>query len=89
MRLNSSLKGSLIASQEDTLRLTATAVSTALNNRTELFIKEGFHFLQQDRDLYLFQLSNNIRIEDNQITDWLPEIAKAQVRAGTPARENP
>ena len=78
MRLNNSLKGSLIASQEDTLRLTATAVSTALNNRSELFIKEGFHFLQQDRDLYLFQLSNNIRIEDNQISDWLPEIAKAQ-----------
>ena len=78
MRLNSSLKASLIASQEATLNLTATAVSTALNNRADLFVKEGFHALDQDRDLYLFQLSNNIRIEDNEITDWLPEFYKAR-----------
>ena len=78
MRLNSSLKTSLIASQEDTLKLTATAVSTALNNRAELFVEEGFYALHQDRDLYLFQLTNNIRIEDNEITDWLPEFSKAQ-----------
>ena len=78
LRLNSSLKASLITSQEETLRLTATAVSAALNDRTELFIKEGFHFLHQDRDLYLYQLSNVIRIEDHQITDWLPEFTKAQ-----------
>ena len=78
MRLNSSLKASLIATQEDTLNLTATAVSTALNNRAELFVKEGFHSLHQDRDLYLFKLSNNIRIEDNEISDWLPEFSKAQ-----------
>src|SRR5210317_1139859 len=78
LRLNSSLKASLIASQEDALNLTATAVSTALSNRAELFVQERFHSLQPGRDLYLFQLSNAIRIDDNVITDWLPEISKAQ-----------
>ena len=78
MRLNSSLKASLLASQEDTLNLTARAVATALNDRAELFIREGFHSLQQDRDLYLFKLSNTIKIADHEITDWLPEYAKAK-----------
>jgi dedicated sortase system histidine kinase len=78
MRFNSSLKASLLASQEDTLNLTATAVATALNNRAELFVSEGFHSLQQDSDLYLFQLSNTIKIADHEITDWLPEYAKAK-----------
>jgi two-component system sensor histidine kinase ChvG len=77
-RLNSSLKTSLIASQEDALKLTATAVSTALDNRAELFAKEGFYSLQQGRDLYLFQLSNAIKLNDNEISDWLPELSKAQ-----------
>ena len=78
MRFNSSLKASLLASQEDTLNLTATAVATALNDRAELFIREGFHSLQQNRDLYLFQLSNTIKLGDHEITDWLPEYAKAK-----------
>lgn len=77
-RLNSSLKTSLIASQEDALNLTATAISTALDNRADLFVKEGFYSLQQGRDLYLFQLSNTIKLNDNGISDWLPELAKAQ-----------
>ena len=62
-RLNSSLKTSLIASQEDALNLTATAISTALDNRADLFVQEGFYSLQQGRDLYLFQLSNAIKTE--------------------------
>lgn len=78
LRLNSSLKASLIASQEDALNLSATAVSTALSNRAELFVQERFHSLQPGRDLYLFELSNAIKIDDNVITDWLPEISKAQ-----------
>ena len=77
-RLNSSLKTSLIASQEDALSLTATAVSTALGNRSELFAQEGFQSLQQGRDLYLFQLSNPIKLNDGGIDDWLPDLSKAQ-----------
>lgn len=78
LRLNSSLKASLIASQEDALSLTATAISTALHNRADLFMQEGFYSLQQGRDLYLFQLSNPISLNDNAITDWLPESSKAR-----------
>jgi two-component system sensor histidine kinase ChvG len=76
MRLNSSLKDSLIASQEDALNLTALAVSAALNNKADLFSRERFHSLQQDRDLYLFQLSTPIQL-NGKIDDWLPEFNEA------------
>ena len=78
LRLNSSLKTSLLASQEDALSLTATAVSTALHNRADLFDREGFYSLQQGRDLYLFQLSNTIKLNDDTIADWQPELSKAR-----------
>ncbi|MCI5167258.1 MAG: HAMP domain-containing protein, partial [Candidatus Electrothrix sp. GM3_4] len=77
MRLNNTLKNSLIASQQETLSLTAQAVSAALTNRNELFDREQFHGLNQDRDLYLFQLSNTIRL-DGQLDDWRPELAEAE-----------
>ena len=75
-RLNSSLKASLMSSREDALNLTALAVSAALNNRADLFVEEQFHSLQQDRDLYLFQLSNPIQL-NGEIEDWLPEFKQA------------
>lgn len=77
MRLNSILKNSLITSQEDTLTLTAQAVSAALANRADLFDREQFHFLNQGRDLYLFQLSNAIQLDGN-LEDWLPEFTQAE-----------
>lgn len=78
LRLNSSLKSSLLASQEDALSLTAQAVSAALNNRADLFLKEKFHALQQDRDVYLFQLSNPIQL-NGEIDDWMPEFGVADM----------
>ncbi len=77
MRLNNSLKNSLITSQQDTLSLTAQAVSAALTNRNDLFDREQFHGLNQDRDLYLFQLSNIIRL-DGRLDDWWPELSEAE-----------
>ncbi|MGB5686381.1 MAG: ATP-binding protein [Candidatus Electrothrix sp.] len=77
MRLNNTLKNSLITSQQETLSLTAQAVSAALTNRNDLFDREQFHGLNQDRDLYLFQLSNTIRL-DGQLDDWRPELAQAE-----------
>ncbi|CAK8720960.1 histidine kinase [Candidatus Electrothrix laxa] len=77
MRLNNTLKNSLITSQQETLSLTAQAVSAALTNRNDLFDREQFHGLNQDRDLYLFQLSNTIRL-DGQLDDWRPELAEAE-----------
>lgn len=90
LRLNSSLKSSLIASQEDALSLTAQAVSAALNNRADLFQREKFHSLQQDRDVYLFQLSNPIQL-NGEIDDWMPEFGVADIFAAehllTPATD--
>jgi dedicated sortase system histidine kinase len=77
MRLNTTLKNSLITSQQDTLSLTAQAVSVALTDRDDLFDREQFHGLNQDRDLYLFQLSNTIRL-DGMLDDWHPELAEAE-----------
>jgi len=77
MRLNTILKNSLITSQEDTLSLTAQAVTVALANRKDLFVREQFHSLNQGRDLYLFQLSNTIRLDGN-VEDWQPELARAE-----------
>lgn len=77
MRLNSSLKESLLTSQEDALNLTALAVSAALNNREDLFNQERFHSLQQDRDQYYFELSAPIQL-NGEIDDWLPEFNEAE-----------
>ena len=77
MRLNNTLKNSLIISQQDTLNLTAQAVSAALTDRNDLFDREQFHGLNQDRDLYLFQLSNTIQL-DGKLDDWRPELAEAE-----------
>ncbi|MCI5224551.1 MAG: histidine kinase, partial [Candidatus Electrothrix sp. AR4] len=77
MRLNNTLKNSLITSQQDTLSLTAQAVSAALTDRNDLFDREQFHGLNQDRDLYLFQLSNIIRL-DGRLDDWHPELSEAE-----------
>ncbi|MCW5200964.1 histidine kinase, partial [Desulfobulbus sp. F4] len=77
MRLNSTLKRSLIVSQQNTLNFTAQAVAAALANRSDLFDREQFHALNQGRDLYLFQLSNIIQLDSN-LDDWRPELAQAK-----------
>lgn len=77
MRLNRTLKTSLMVSQRDTLNFTAQAVAAALSNRSELFNREQFHALDQKRDLYLFQLSNSIKLDGN-LADWQPELISAE-----------
>ncbi len=77
MRLNAALKKSLLASQEDTLTFTTQAVAAALANRSDLFVREQFHALDPERDLYLFRLSNTIRL-DGRLDDWQPELAQAE-----------
>ncbi|WPD23999.1 MAG: ATP-binding protein [Candidatus Electrothrix scaldis] len=77
MRLNNTLKNSLITSQQETLTLTAQAVAAALTDRNDLFDREQFHGLNQDKDLYLFQLTNTIQL-DGKLDDWRPELAEAE-----------
>lgn len=83
MRLNSTLKNSLLVSQRDTLNFTAQAVAAALTNRSDLFDREQFRSLNQSRDLYLFQLSNVIRL-DGLLDDWQPELIQAETFGGQP-----
>jgi len=81
MRLITTLKQSLMISQEDTLTFTAQAVAAALADRADLFAREQFHALNQERDLYLFRLSNAIRL-DGATDDWQPEFSQAEEFAG-------
>ena len=77
MRLITTLKQSLIVSQEDTLAFTAQAVAAALADRADLFAREQFHALDQKRDLYLFRLTRTIRL-DGKLDDWQPEFSQAE-----------
>ena len=61
-RFSAMLQENLLASREDALMFTARAVATSLGNRPDLFDQEFFHSKDQNRDLYLFSLSNSIRL---------------------------
>jgi dedicated sortase system histidine kinase len=54
----------------------ARAVASALSGRTGLFDRELFHSLNASRDLYLYQLSNPIRI-NGKTDDWQPQLKEA------------
>lgn len=56
---------------------TAKAVATALANRPDIFDRELFHSLDQSRDLYLFHLSNSIRL-NGKTDDWQPELLQSE-----------
>ena len=65
------MKSFLLHGQEDALLLTARAVSTVLNDRTELFHPDtGVPKLLGDRqDLYAHALSE-LLVLDGQLSDW-------------------
>jgi hypothetical protein len=56
----------------------ARAVASALSGRTGLFDRELFHSLNADRDLYLHQLSNPMRL-NGKTDDWQPHLEEALV----------
>lgn len=72
-RFSVTLKKDLLESREETLMFSAKAVASALVGRPDLFDQELFHSLKQGRDLYLFQLSNPIRL-NGKVDDWVPEL---------------
>jgi len=71
----------LVESREETLLFSARSVASALAGRTGLLDQELFHSLNQSRDLYLFQLSNPIRL-NGKSDDWLPQLLEAEEFAG-------
>ncbi len=77
-RFGALVTSSLLKSQEETLMLTARAVSATLSNRPELFRRELFQSFEQSvRDLYAFDLQNPIQL-DGKTEDWLPHLEQAR-----------
>jgi two-component system, OmpR family, sensor histidine kinase ChvG len=76
-RFSAMLQTNLLASREDALMFTARAVATSLGNRPDLFEQELFHSKDQNRDLYLFSLSNSIRL-NGKADDWQPELNQSE-----------
>lgn len=71
----------LVESRKDTLLFSAHAVASSLAGRSGLLDQELFHSLNQSRDLYLFQLTNPVRL-NGKSDDWLPQILEAEEFAG-------
>jgi len=67
----------LVESRKETLLFSARAVASALAGRPGLLDRELFHSEEQNRDLYLFQLSNPIRL-NGKSDDWLPQLDEAE-----------
>lgn len=77
-RFSELIKQDLMQSRKETMLFSARAVASALSGRTGLFDRELFHSLSPTRDLYLFELSNPIRI-NGKTDDWQPELKQARI----------
>ncbi len=73
MRLSAIVQANLLQSRKDALMFSARAVAEALSGREGLFDQERFRSLNQSKDLYLYQLTNPIRI-NGKLDDWQPQI---------------
>jgi two-component system, OmpR family, sensor histidine kinase ChvG len=76
-RLSGILKDNLLESRRETLMFSARAVASALAGRPGLFDRELFHSLDQNRDLYLFKLTNPMRL-NGKFDDWEPQLKEAE-----------
>jgi two-component system, OmpR family, sensor histidine kinase ChvG len=76
-RLSGILKDNLLESRRETLMFSARAVASALAGRPGLFDQELFHSLDQNRDLYLFKLTNPMRL-NGKFDDWEPQLKEAE-----------
>ncbi len=76
-RFSAMLQTNLLASREDALMFTAKAVAISLGNKPKLFDQELFHSKDHNRDLYLFSLSNSIRL-NGKTDDWQPELSQSE-----------
>jgi two-component system, OmpR family, sensor histidine kinase ChvG len=77
-RLSGILQDNLLESRRETLMFSARAVASALAGRPGLFDRELFHSLDQNRDLYLFKLTNPMRL-NGKFDDWEPQLKQAEV----------
>lgn len=75
-RFSELIKQDLLESRKETMLFSARAVASALSGRTGLFDREQFHSLDANRDLYLYQLSNPMRV-NGKTDDWQPQLEEA------------
>ncbi len=76
MRLASIVKTNLISSRKEALMFSARAVASAISSREGLFDSERFLSLNQNRDLYLYRLTNPMRL-NGKIDDWEKHMENA------------
>jgi dedicated sortase system histidine kinase len=77
-RFSELIKQDLLESRRETMLFSARAVASALSGRPGLFDRELFHSLNAGRDLYLYQLSNPMRL-NGKTDDWRPHLDEALV----------
>lgn len=70
------IKTNLMKSREDTLMFSARAVASALTGRPGLFDQELFRALDEDQDIYLYELTNPMRL-NGKLDDWKPQLENA------------
>ncbi len=75
-RFSELIKQDLLESRRETMLFSARAVASTLSGRTGLLDRELFHSLNASRDLYLYQLSNPMRI-NGKTDDWQPQLEEA------------
>ncbi len=76
-RFSELIKRDLLESREETMLFSARAVASALSGQTGLLDKELFHSLDSSRDLYLYKLTNPMRI-NGKTDDWQPQLLEAR-----------
>lgn len=77
MRLAGIVKDNLLVSRKEALLFSARAVASALTGRKGLFSQEGFLSLDQNKDVYLFELTNPMRL-NGKADDWQSHIHDAE-----------
>ncbi len=76
-RFGGVLTQDLLESRREALLFSAQAVASALSGRSGLLEQELFHALNKSRDLYLFPLTNAIRL-NGKTDDWMPQLNEAE-----------
>lgn len=76
-RFSDIIKKDLVESRKKTLLFAARAVSSALGGRTGLFDREIFHSLDPAKDLYIYKLTNPMRL-NGKTDDWQPFLSEAR-----------
>ncbi len=74
--VSSIIKTNLLKNREETLMFSAKAVASALSGRQGLFAQELFQSLDENQDIYLYELTSSMRL-NGKLDDWQPQLDNA------------